>query len=336
MGEAEGKGTLRVVFMGTPEFARRALERLVDWDGCEVVAVYCQPDRPSGRGQAVRHGEVKAFALERGLPVLQPANFRDQADVDQLAALEPDVLVVAAYGLILPQRVLDIPPLGALNIHASLLPRLRGAAPIQRAILAGEAITGITIMRMDAGMDTGDILLARSLGIGIDETASEVHDQLADLGGRLITEALGRLREGRLVRVPQDAALATYAPKLEKDEGRLDFSRPAREVHNRARAMHPWPGAFCLWQGPRGGQPLRLVLTPGRVGPELAEPRPAPGTILGLRDGFLAFACADCEYLVPSLKPAGKKLLAAEEFARGYLPAAPRPDREPGKSASDG
>lgn len=310
--------------MGTPEFARRALEYLVNWDGCEVVAVYCQPDRPSGRGQAVRHGAVKAFALSRGLPVLQPVNFREAATVAGLAALAPDVLVVAAYGLILPQAVLDIPPLGALNIHASLLPRYRGAAPIQRAILAGEAVTGITIMRMDAGMDTGDILLARSLGIDIDETASEIHDQLADLGGRLIVDALSRLRVGRLVRVPQDAALATYAPKLEKDEGRLDFSRPAREVHNRARAMHPWPGAFCLWASPRGGEPLRLVLTPGCVGPGLAGPRPAPGTILGLREGLLAFACADCEYLVPSLKPAGKKLQSAEEFARGYLPDATR------------
>jgi methionyl-tRNA formyltransferase len=310
--------------MGTPEFARRALEALTGWDGCEVVAVYCQPDRPSGRGQAVRHGEVKAFALSHGLPGFQPVNFREQATVDELAALAPEVLVVAAYGLILPQRVLDIPPLGALNIHASLLPKYRGAAPIQRAILDGEAVTGITIMRMDAGMDTGDILLARSLGIDIDETASEVHDQLADLGGRLIVDALGRLRAGRLVRIPQDTALATYAPKLEKDEGRLDFSRPAREVHNRARAMHPWPGAFCHWTGPRGGEPLRLVLTPGCVGPELAEPRPAPGTILGLREGLLAFACADCEYLVPSLKPAGKKLQSAEEFARGYLPGAAR------------
>jgi len=310
--------------MGTPEFARRALEALTAWDGCEVVAVYTQPDRPSGRGQTVRPSEVKAFAQARALPVFQPANFRDPATVAELAALAPDVLVVAAYGLILPQAVLDIAPLGALNIHASLLPKYRGAAPIQRAILAGEAVTGITIMRMDAGMDTGDILLARSLGIGIDETASEVHDQLADLGGRLIVDALGRLRAGRLVRITQDPALASYAPKLEKDEGQLDFTRPAREVHNRARAMHPWPGAFCHWQGPRGGEPLRLVLTPGEVGPELAEPRPAPGTILGLRGGQLAFACADREYLVPSLKPAGKKLLCAEEFARGYLPGAER------------
>ncbi len=305
--------------MGTPEFARKALQALADWDGCEVVAVYTQPDRPCGRGRACKPSEVKAFAAGRGIPVHQPENFKSDAAVAELAALAPDLLVVAAYGLILPQRVLDIPRLGPINIHASLLPKYRGAAPIQRAILDGEAVTGITIMRMDAGMDTGDILLARSLGIGINETAEDIHDQLADLGGRLIVDALTRLTQGKLLRIPQDGARATYAPKLDKSEGELDWTRPAQEVHNRARAMHPWPGAYCTWQGPRAKEPVRLVLTPGEVGPELSEPRPAPGTILGVRGGMLAIACADREYLVPSIKPAGKKLMLAEAFACGYL-----------------
>lgn len=313
-----GKG-LRIVFMGTPEFARVALERIHEWRGGEVVAAYTQPDRPCGRGRACKPSEVKAYALEQGIPVRQPENFKSDEAVAELAALEPDLLVVAAYGLILPQRVLDIPPRGAINIHASLLPQYRGAAPIQRALLNGDAITGITIMQMDAGMDTGDILLARSLGVGINETAQDIHDQLADLGGRLAKEALERMVDGRLLRIPQDASKATYAPKLEKHEGEIHWDQPAQDVHNRARAMHPWPGAFFTWHGARSGKPVRIVLTPGEVGPELSAPRPAPGTILGVRGGKLAIACTDREYLAPSVKPAGKKLMDGEAFACGYL-----------------
>lgn len=305
--------------MGTPDFARKALEHIVDWKDGEVIAAYTQPDRPCGRGRACKPSAVKQFALEHGIDVIQPENFKANDDVEALAALEPDLLIVAAYGLILPQRVLDIPRLGAINIHASLLPQHRGAAPIQRAILAGDAITGITIMQMDAGLDTGDILLARSMGIGINETAQDVHDQLAEQGGNLIVEALKRLVDGRLLRIPQDHSKATYAAKLEKSEGELDWAQPAQDVHNRARAMHPWPGAFFNWRCDRTAKSLRLVLTPGEVGEELAEPKPEPGTILGIRNGKLAIACADREYLAPSIKPSGKKLMDAESFACGYL-----------------
>lgn len=311
--------------MGTPEFARISLEHLHAWDGAHVIAVYTQPDRPCGRGRKCKPSEVKSFALELGIPVLQPENFKSDEAVAELTALAPDLLVVAAYGLILPQRVLDIPALGAINVHGSLLPKYRGAAPIQRAIMNDEPATGITIMQMNAGMDTGDILFARSLYIGRDDTAETLHDELAQLGGRLLVEALERLGQNRLLRIPQDDSKATYAAKLEKHEGEIHWDQPAQDVHNRARAMHPWPGAYFTWPGNErtGKKQQRLSLTPGRVGYALPEPKPAPGTILGLCEGLLAIACTDKTYLVPSLKPAGKNLLTAEAFACGYLDSCP-------------
>ncbi|NJB67962.1 methionyl-tRNA formyltransferase [Desulfobaculum xiamenense] len=306
--------------MGTPEFARVVLEALAGFDGCEIVAVYTQPDRPCGRGQVCKPSEVKVFALEKGWEIRQPLNFRNEDTVAELAALRPDLLVVAAYGLILPQSVLDIAPNGAINVHSSLLPKYRGAAPIQRAILSGDDFTGVTIMQMDKGMDTGDILLARATYIDMNDTAETLHDDLAALGGRLIVEALERLRDGRLLRVKQDESKATYAAKLEKSEGELDWTRPAQEVHNRARAMHPWPGAYFFWNPDGRTEPLRLTVVPGEIGPELPEEnRPAPGTIVGEMDGHLAIACADRYYLVPSVKPAGKKAMDAAAFSCGYM-----------------
>ena len=198
--------------MGTPDFAAEILKKLLAWDGGEVVAAYTQPDRPCGRGLECRPSPVKVLAEEHGVPVFQPENFKNREDIDQLAALEPDVLAVAAYGLILPQAVLDIPRLMPVNMHASLLPKYRGAAPIQRAIQNGEHATGITIMRMEAGLDSGPILLQRAVGIGMDEHAGEIHDQLADLGGVFLVEALDRLKAGTLPLIPQDNDVATYAP----------------------------------------------------------------------------------------------------------------------------
>ncbi|BBD09373.1 methionyl-tRNA formyltransferase [Desulfovibrio ferrophilus] len=321
----QGEGKLRIVFMGTPEFARISLEHLHAWDGAEIVAVYTQPDRPCGRGRKCKPSDVKVFAMEHDIPVLQPENFKADKAVEELAVLAPDLLIVAAYGLILPQRVLDIPREGAINVHGSLLPKYRGAAPIQRAIMNDEAATGITIMQMDAGMDTGDILFARSLFIGKDDTAETLHDELAELGGKLLVEALERKGQNKLVRIPQNDAKATYAAKLEKHEGEIHWNQPAQDVHNRARAMHPWPGAYFTWSGDQrtGKKEQRLVLTPGSVGFTLPEPQPEPGTILGICEGMLAIACTDKAYLVPSLKPAGKKLLTAEAFACGYLDNCP-------------
>lgn len=311
---------LRIVFMGTPGFAAAILQALLDWDGGEVVAVYSQPDRPCGRGQVCKACEVKELALERGLPVRQPEHFKDPATVAELAALAPDVLVVAAYGLILPKKVLAVPRLMPVNVHASLLPKHRGAAPIQRAILDGEAVTGSTIMRMEPGMDTGAILLQRAMGIDINDTAQSLHDDLARQGGTLLVEALERLKTGALTPIPQDEARATYAPKLSKDDGHIDFRTTAREVHNRARAMFPWPGAFFFWN--KDGKRLRVGMEPGREGDAVPDDA-KPGDFLGLRPGpdgeALAIACADKAYLVSHLRPAGKNRMDACAFYCGYL-----------------
>lgn len=339
---------LRLVFMGTPDFAAEILRHVVeaasgtDW---EVVGVYSQPDRPCGRGRVCKPTAVKKTALEHGLDVYQPETFRTatemgQAATDELAALTPDVLLVAAYGLILPQHVLDIPTHGAVNVHASLLPKYRGAAPIQRAILDGERVTGISIMQMEAGLDTGPVLLARALKIGENDTASDLHDQLANMGGRMLVETLHAIEAGTAVAQPQDDARATYATKLDKSEGFIDWNQPARHVHDRIRAMHPWPGAYFTWLRPpeghmQGGQaqsagdtptndpagqpvPVKLSVTPGRVGPPLSAAI-EPGTFLGIRDNHIAIACADATYLTPAIKPQGKKAMDANAFFCGYL-----------------
>ena len=302
--------------MGSPDFAAVILEALLGWEGGRVSAVYTQPDRPCGRGQECRPTPVKALALEKGLPIHQPENFKDQAAIDELAALRPDLLVVAAYGLILPKAVLDIPALMAINVHASLLPRYRGASPIQAALLAGETVTGITIMRMEEGLDSGPILVQRALRIGYDDTAETLHDQLAEFGGELLLEALERIRTGAVREIDQDEELATYAPRLTKAMGEIDFDRPAEEVHNHIRAMHPWPGAYFVWNG--GRKPLTLTLVPGRPGRELTDPV-TPGTILGQEQGRLAIACRDKVYLSPEVKPQGKKALDPAAFCCGYM-----------------
>ncbi|EGB15196.1 methionyl-tRNA formyltransferase [Pseudodesulfovibrio mercurii] len=308
---------LRVVFMGTPDFAAEALEILLKFDAAQVVAAYTQPDRPCGRGRQCTPSAVKRVALEHGIPVLQPVNFKDPADVAELAALAPDVLVVAAYGLILPQSVLDIPAILPLNIHASLLPHWRGAAPIQRAVENGDVVTGISIMKMEAGLDTGPVMVQRALRIGHNDHAGTIHDELAKLGGICICEALARLQTGAYDLKPQDDALATYAKKLEKKEGEIDWNRPAEAIHNQIRAMYPWPGAFFDWTNP-DGKVLRLLVTPGEISEESA-PKVAPGTVLGEMDGKLAITTADRIYLTPEVKPQGKKGMDATAFTCGYM-----------------
>ncbi len=292
-----------------------------------MVGVYTQPDRKSGRGQTTKPSPVKAYAQEQGFDVFQPVNFRDEADVARLAALRPDVLLVAAYGLILPQRVLDIPTHGALNVHASLLPKYRGAAPIQRAILNGEPATGVTIMQMEAGLDTGPMLLQRALGIAWNDSAQTIHDQLADLGGRMLAETLDTLVAGKLTSMRQDDSRASYAAKLTKEEGRIDWNRPAADIHNRIRAMHPWPGAYFfvdMAAAPtetgtgQKREPLRLGIEPGETGGDRPE-GVAPGTVMGLEGDKLAIAAADKVYLVPTVKPQGKRPMSGEAFYCGYL-----------------
>ena len=233
----------RVLFAGTPEFALASLRAMVD-HGVVPVAVLTQPDRPAGRGKRLTPSPVKDYALEQGIDVLQPATLREPGITEQLSALAPDLLVVAAYGLILPQQVLDIPAAGCVNVHASLLPRWRGAAPVQAAILHGDEQTGISLMSMTAGLDCGPVYATSTLPIGEDETAGELHDSLAKLGGRLLVRHLGDLLAGRLDAVAQDESLAVYAPKIQKADARIDWRQPATALKRLVRAYNPVPGAW--------------------------------------------------------------------------------------------
>ena len=310
---------LRVVYLGTPDFAATILKSLIAWPQAEVVGAVTQPDRPMGRGKKIRPPAVKTLAQESGLPVLQPRSIDDPKTIQQLQSLEPDVLVVAAFGMLLNRKILDLAPYGALNVHASLLPKYRGAAPIQRALVNGEPVTGITIMQMVPELDAGPILIQRALAIGIDDTAGILHDELAELGGECLLEALHGLLRNELVPVQQDPELVTYAPKLKKEEGRIDWARPAVEVHNHIRAMHPWPGAHFFWPRAGDGETLRLQVFPGRIGPERDETGPPPGTLQELQDEGLPIACQDRSYLVQTIKPASSRPLSAREFVCGYL-----------------
>ena len=309
---------MNCVFMGTPDFAVRILERLTAWPGCGIVGVYTQPDRPCGRGRRCRPSPVKELAVKHGLPVFQPQNFKAPEDVDNLRSLDPDVLVVAAYGLILPEAVLESAPLGAVNVHASLLPRWRGAAPIQRCVMAGEPATGVSIMQMEKGLDTGPVLLQRAVAIGLDDTAGSLHDELAELGGELLVRVLEHLVRGDVRPMPQDHDLATYAPKLSKEEGRIQWDRSAWEVHNHIRGAWPWPGGFFDWKD-QASRTVRITVPPGRLGRALEPGEAAPGEFLGLEGDALAVACKDRVYLLPRLKPANAREMDARAFACGYL-----------------
>lgn len=304
--------------MGTPQFAATVLEHVLASEDVRVAAVYTQPDRPCGRGKKCRLGPVKELALEKGLPVHQPESFKDPAAVETLAAYKPDVLLVAAYGMILPQAVLDIPRVMPLNVHASLLPAWRGAAPIERAVAAGDRLTGVTIMRMVAALDAGPMLMQRALAIGVNDTAGELRAELADLGGRLLVHCLKRLRVGGVPMVEQDPEKVTYAKKIDKAEAFIDWARPAAEVHNLIRAMTPHPGAFFFWRPAPDKPALRIIAHPGKVGCPL-PPGAKPGDILGVMDCQLGIACADAVYFVPTVVPAGKRPMDAQAFSCGYL-----------------
>jgi len=308
----------RIVFMGTPDFAAAILGAVIASRSADVAGVYCQPDRPCGRGHKCAPPPVKALAQQHGLPVFQPLTFKDPEAVAALAALSPDILLVAAYGLILPQAVLDIPRLGPWNVHASLLPRHRGAAPIERAILAGETQTGVTIMRMERGLDTGPMFLAREIPIGPDETSGSLRDRLAGLGGVMAVEAVEHIAQGRVSTTPQDNALATYAPKITKDDAMIRWDEPAAQIHNRIRAMSPRPGAFFVLELPDANRRIRLQTLPGTFTHIMTPPTP-PGCIQGLSHDMLSIACADGIYSIASLKPEGKNWMDAASFARGYL-----------------
>jgi methionyl-tRNA formyltransferase len=297
---------MRLVFMGTPDFAVPALAALVE-AGHEIACVYSQPPRPAGRGQAPRAAPVQLFAEARGIPTRCPRTLRDAGTQADFAALNADAAVVAAYGLILPQPVLDAPRLGCLNIHASLLPRWRGAAPIQRAILAGDAETGVTIMQMDAGLDTGPMLLREAVPITNETTAGELHDMLAPLGARLIVPALEGLAAGTLRPEPQPAVGMTYAPKLGRADGELDWRRSAAELARQVRALTPWPGTWFTHLG----QPIKVLRAI-----EVDAPAAAPGTVL---DDRLTIACSDGALQLLTVQRAGRAPMDAAAFLRGYL-----------------
>lgn len=299
---------IRTVFMGTPEFALPTLEGLLG-AGLPLIGIYTQPDRPSGRGKQLTPPPVKALALARGIPVFQPVKLRLPEVVAELRELAPDLIVVVAYGQILPKSVLDIPRFGCINVHASLLPRWRGAAPINHAIMAGETETGVTTMFMDVGLDTGDMLVKRATPIGPLETAGELHDRLAVLGREAMLATLERLCAGTLVREPQDDALTCYAPLLSKEQGRIDWSRPAAELHNLVRGLDPWPGAYTTLDG----ELLKLAQTHPSADPGDAP----PGTVLGVTPDGLRIACGAGQLTIGALQLPGRKRLPAADFLRG-------------------
>ncbi|MBT2300900.1 methionyl-tRNA formyltransferase [Variovorax paradoxus] len=307
---------MRVAFAGTPEFARVALEAIAA-AGFEIALVLTQPDRPAGRGMKLQASPVKQFAASHGWPVAQPRSLRldgkypEDAAAARAALLEAkaDVMVVAAYGLILPQWVLDMPRFGCLNIHASLLPRWRGAAPIHRAIEAGDAQTGVTIMQMDAGLDTGDMLLAESLAIGEDSTA-QLHDRLAALGGRLIVDALKQAEAGALQAKPQPAEGVNYAHKVEKHEAQVDWTQDAAAIVRRIRAFDPFPGASSVLDGET------IKFWAARVQP--GAPADAAGTVLAAGAPGIAVAARDAVVVITELQRPGGKRLAAADFLRGF------------------
>lgn len=307
---------LRIVFAGTPEFAAQHLQALLD-AGQAIVAVYTQPDRPAGRGQKLMPSPVKQLASQHNIPVYQPPTLRNADAQAELQALQADLMVVVAYGLILPQAVLDMPRLGCINSHASLLPRWRGAAPIQRAIEAGDAESGVTVMQMEAGLDTGPMLLKVVTSISAEDTGGSLHDRLAELGSQAVVEAVGKLQAGTLNGEVQDDTLATYAHKLNKEEARIDWTRPALELERLVRAFHPWPICHSSLES------AAIKIHAARVG----AGQGIPGQIISASKDGLEVACGEGSLLLTRLQLAGGKPLnfadlynsRREQFAPGKV-----------------
>ena len=300
---------MRVVFMGTPDIAATCLKKIIA-DGFSVVGVYTQPDRPKNRGMKLAFSPVKEVALENGIPVFQPESFRDDQAVEQLQVLQPDVVAVVAYGRILPQRVLDIPAKGCINIHASILPSYRGSAPYQWAVLDGLTETGVTAMYLCREMDAGDIIDVSKTPIGPDETAGELLDRLAILGADLLSKTLTEIDCGRATAVPQDCSKVSYAPMLDKSMCPIDWNKTAQQVHNHVRGMNPWPGATAEIQGQRFKIYATAIVE--------ASQKAAPGTILGLNKTGLQIACGEGAVEIRTLQAEGGKRMAAPDYFRGH------------------
>lgn len=299
--------TLRTVFMGTPEFAVPTLKGLLA-AGVNLVGVYTQPDRPKGRGKKLTASPVKHLALEEGLPVFQPQKMRAPEAVEELKALEPDLIVVVAYGQILPKAVLDIPKYHCINVHASLLPKYRGAAPINKCIVDGETETGVTTMLMDVGLDTGEMLVKMSLPIGPDETAGQLHDRLSLLGRKSMEKTLNQLCVGTLKPEKQDDELTCYASMMKKEDGQIDWHRSATEIHNQVRGLDPWPGAYTTLDG----DVLKIAMTAVEDGTD-----GEPGTILSADKTGVRIACGEGTLVIGELQLPGKKRLSAMNFLSG-------------------
>ena len=299
---------MRIVFLGTPEFAVPTLERTFE-AGYEIAAVVTQPDRPKGRGRQLAAPPVKETALRLGLTVHQPERIRTPEAIDLLRSLKPDAMVVVGYGKIIPQAVIDIPPHGIINVHASLLPRYRGAAPVQWAIANGETVTGVTTMRIDAGLDTGDILLQRDTPIEAEETAVELGKRLAVMGADLLVKTLAGLERGEIVPRPQNSAQATLAPVLKKEDGLIDWTRPAAEIANRIRGFKPWPGCYTHLRG------RAIEISRARAGTGAAG---EPGSVHPIR-GRIVVTCGDSTALeILEVQMEGRKRMDATAFQNGY------------------
>ncbi len=304
--------TLRLVFFGTPDFAVPTLEALLD-SRHDVAGVVTQPDRPRGRGQRVSDSPVKRVALSRGVPVLQPDRLKDEAFLAELRAWHADAGVVAAYGKILPAAVLEAPPLGLLNVHASLLPKHRGAAPVHRAVIAGDGETGVSIMRVVQALDAGGVFATARRPIGPDDTSAEVEHDLARLGASLLLAVLDQLAEGRALATPQDDSEATYAHRLRKEEGLVDWREPAGAIHNQVRGLQPWPMAWTFIGG------RRLILVRTRTVPESPDSGRAPGSIVQtLKDAFRVQTGAGLLDVL-TVQPEGRRAMAARDYAAGHL-----------------
>jgi methionyl-tRNA formyltransferase len=297
--------TPNVIFAGTPDFAVASLKALVE-SGITPIAVLTQPDRPAGRGKRLSASPVKQFAEDLGIPVLQPKTLRDASVVAELEAMQPDLMVVAAYGLLLPQNVLDIPRAGCVNVHASLLPRWRGAAPIQAALLAGDEKTGVCLMSIEAGLDTGPVYSSDAITINDDETAGELHDRLAKLGGRVLAQHVKEIAAGKLEAIAQDDSRATYAGKIATADAAIDWRRSARDIDRQVRAFNPVPGAWFM----HGDERIKCW----RAKPVAGVDAP-PGTVVAASQEGVVVACGDGALSIESLQRPGKRTITAGEFA---------------------
>ena len=314
---------LRVIFMGTPEFACPTLQILID-RGEDVVAVVTQPDRPKGRGQKLMPPPVKELALRHGIPVHQPLKVRESSVMELLREMRPDVIVVVAFGQILPKALLEIPPRGCINVHASLLPRYRGAAPLNWCIVNGEHETGVTTMLMDVGLDTGPMLLKRTTVLDENEDIASLHDRMSVMGAELLSETIDGLLAGTVVPVEQDGSQSCYAPLLKKEDGLMDWNRTARDLHNQVRGLMVWPGAYTVVDG----QVLKIYRS--RIGAGSG----VPGQVLRADKHGLEVACKEGSLVVEEMQLAGKKRLDAASFLSGYaLPAGTRLGGTPGEGA---